>query len=303
MEVPVQNSIQTNGTLINTEWAGFFKKHDFAVGISFDGINNDKYRQSGAKTQEAFDIMRSEGAKFGCLAVVADDDYDILKNYRFFAEKQIPVDFNYLFPEGAAKDLPGTGVHAFAKKMNDFFDVWLFDRNGIDVRTFSFYINMSLGGSARICSQASCHTKYIGISPDGELHNCGRASISAYSFGNIRDVDSTGDIFSSQGAMDLIRGSIERRNKCRQSCEFYDICQGGCADCAAWDKGLENIPETTCILFRTVYSHVRDRFRSIMEEHIPLSELNPAVKRILSGKYIRFDPSVMDELAAEYIQL
>ncbi len=301
--IPIENSIQTNGTLITKEFADLFKKNDFKVGISYDGLENDKYRQQGNKVLEAFKLLRKNKVKFGCLAVVADEDYDLLANYKFFAENNIPVDFNYLFPEGEAKKLSGVKAKAFADKMCELFDYWLYDKKGVDVRTFSFYLNTSIGGCARVCANSSCHGKYLGLCPDGTLQNCGRDSVSAYPFVNVMDIDNINQAFASKGAIDLFKGSIARRNKCKESCELYSVCQGGCADCAIWDSGLENIPESSCIIFKTLYAKIRDTFKEVMEKKIPLTDLNPSIKYVLSSKFIRFDASLKGTLAGDYLQL
>ena len=56
-------TIQTNGTLLDEEWAAFFKEHDFLVGISIDGPQelHDAYRVNKGGKGSFDQVMRGLG--------------------------------------------------------------------------------------------------------------------------------------------------------------------------------------------------------------------------------------------------
>lgn len=296
--VRIRNSMQTNGTLLNAEWIEFFKKYDFKIGLSFDGINNDKYRQQTDKTLKTIELMKKKGLKPSCLAVVADDDYDLVENYKYFASLGIPVEFSYLFMEGGAKDLNGLTKEKYVKRYLELVDYWFNDKNGVDVRLIETYIAMAVGSYFRVCTNSSCHGKYLSIAPNGALYNCGRDNMQKYPFGNIDTFSAYKEIYSSQGFNELLKGSIERRKKCKESCEFFEECAGGCADCAASENNLSTPPEFSCYCFRTIYSYVKKKMQEIKDKKISLDQLNPAVKRTLK-RCLSVSESNFDNLIAE----
>ncbi len=89
---PVQNDLQTNGILLDQEWADFLKENHFLVGLSIDGPRelHDRYRvnKGGAPTFDkvmgAADLLRKTGVRFNTLTCVhrfnADRPLDV---YRF----------------------------------------------------------------------------------------------------------------------------------------------------------------------------------------------------------------------------
>ncbi len=299
--VIIENSIQTNGTLIDGEWIRFFKQNKFRIGISFDGIENDKYRSQTQKVLEAMKKLRAAGLDFSCIAVVADDDYDLKANYRYFAGQGINFDFNQVFGEGAAKDMAALKTSEFAKAYNQLFDEWLYDTDGVNVRSFSFYVGLAVGGRFRICTCSSCHMKYLGVTPDGTLYNCGRAGVEAYPFGNIDDFETARQIYTSDGAIALIKGSIERRNKCKKSCEYFDLCGGGCADIAIGEGDLSAMPENYCLFFKTVYSHISQTVRGLFEKNVPLDTLNPAIRTVLAKSLTRMSGPTSNDVSDTYV--
>ncbi len=74
----IENDLQTNGTLLNDEWAVFLKENNFIVGLSCDGPRklHDTYRvtKGGQPTHEkivaAAKLLKKHGVPFNALCVV-----------------------------------------------------------------------------------------------------------------------------------------------------------------------------------------------------------------------------------------
>jgi uncharacterized protein len=74
----IENDLQTNGTLLNEEWAPFLKEHNFLVGLSIDGprILHNHYRvaQNGQSTFDkvmaAATLLKQYKVPFNALCVV-----------------------------------------------------------------------------------------------------------------------------------------------------------------------------------------------------------------------------------------
>ena len=89
---PFQNALQTNGTLLNAEWADFLHKENFLVGISLDGPKeiHDAYRTAvdGRPTHETVEnaavMLKNAGVETNILCTVNNHSVtqpDLLYNY------------------------------------------------------------------------------------------------------------------------------------------------------------------------------------------------------------------------------
>ncbi|WP_394391096.1 anaerobic sulfatase maturase [Shewanella woodyi] len=94
--VTIKNDLQTNGILLNKEWAIFLKQHDFLVGLSIDGPQelHDMYRvtRSGKPTfvlvMAAARILKKYGVQFNALAVINRKNVLYPKEiYRFLTQE------------------------------------------------------------------------------------------------------------------------------------------------------------------------------------------------------------------------
>src|SRR5882762_2970651 len=92
----VEYTFQTNGVLINDEWARFFKENKFLIGLSVDGPQemHDTYRVTKAgngtfkQVMRGFEHLRKQSVDYNILCTVnaANEDHG-REVYRFFRDE------------------------------------------------------------------------------------------------------------------------------------------------------------------------------------------------------------------------
>ena len=91
----IDNTIQTNATMLTDEWCEFFRDNNFLVGVSIDGPQefHDEYRRTATgkptfhKVMQGIRLLNKHNVEWNALAVVNDFNADYpLEFYNFFKE-------------------------------------------------------------------------------------------------------------------------------------------------------------------------------------------------------------------------
>jgi uncharacterized protein len=96
--------VQTNGTLLNGEWAQFFKEHEFTVGVSIDGPqrlhDSQRVSKTGRPTFEStirgINHLVEHGVKGGALCVVSKRTLEVPPDELFFFFHDRKLSWSYL---------------------------------------------------------------------------------------------------------------------------------------------------------------------------------------------------------------
>lgn len=91
----IDNTIQTNATMLTDEWCEFFRENNFLVGVSIDGPQefHDEYRRTATgkptfhKVMQGIRLLNKHNVEWNALAVMNDFNADYpLEFYNFFKE-------------------------------------------------------------------------------------------------------------------------------------------------------------------------------------------------------------------------
>lgn len=260
----ISNTLQTNGTLLNSEWADFFAKNRFLVGISIDGPEyiHDKYRSSKAGTPSFSKVMAGvqtllySGAEFNTLTALTKaseghglEIYQFLKSIGSRYMQFLPVVEKVTYRKNekgkAIKSERPSVVNPYNVE-NDGFGNWSISGIGygrILCDIFDWWVKHDVGQYfvgifdatlARMCGlqPGTCaHSETCGgnlvVEHNGDVYVCDHFVYPEYKLGNIMQ-HNLKDMAESEKA---VRFGIEKRNslpaQCRR-CEWLKLCNGEC---------------------------------------------------------------------------
>lgn len=240
--VRVFNALQTNGYDLDEEWADFFVKNGFLIGLSLDGPAplHDFYRtdNSGEETFKRVirtaEIFKRKGVEFNILSVVtAQGARSIEKTYNFFKKQGfkwlqfIPC----LEPLGESRENESQcmSVKAYADYLIRIFDLWFDDLqkgNYISIRHIDNWLSVLLTGRAENCGMnGRCSIQFV-VEGDGGVYPCDFYVLDEYRMGTVGE-QSFAELANSTAARSFVEASFGVPDECGK-CEFYPLCRNGC---------------------------------------------------------------------------
>lgn len=275
--IQVTNAIQTNGTIIDEEWAEFLAENDFLVGLSLDGpkeihdINRVDKRGTGSyiKIQKTIELFEKYKVQYNILCVVtklvarhAEKIYNYYTKNKFQYLQFIPcLDELGVDPGKNPYSLTPEIYGDFLKKI---FELWYRDfmrGNGISIRMFDNILQMLLGYGSESCDMNGSCSANIVMEADGSVYPCDFYVINKWELGNIKS-NSFDDMLKSENAEAFIkepRGSMEN---C-ENCEFLFICKGGCKRHYETADGNKSEKNYFCKSFKEFYKYSLPGFYEI----------------------------------------
>lgn len=281
----INNSIQSNLTLLTPEMADFFAENNFDISGSYDGTCNDQTRGRSSDILSARQMMIDRQKRCGFIMVVSGLNVDhLIDSYLFFKELDINFSLNlYLDQKGCPIGSLQLDANTAIYRLNELFDYWASDVSGkTHISYFKNILDFILFQKKSLCSFTSCLGRWLGVHFDGSLSPCNRHFPAEYSLGNIYDYNDIGEAFESSGFQLLLQEAIARREKCKK-CEIYDLCNGGCNNVALNENGLKNNGGVSCQILKEVYSHILEFVNSV-SANCHDDELNPLLVDMLKSK-------------------
>ncbi len=319
----IHNTIQTNGTLLNEDFASFFSDNDFLVGISIDGPEDihNKYRKDkgGAPTFDkvirGINLLYRYGVEYNTMTTVnkASEGRGV-EVYRFL--KQLGTRFMQFMPvvehvkyplnasgkpdkkarpfivdpgtEGARISPWSVNAIAFGKFMCDIFDAWVVEDVGqYFVNLFDCTLANWCGVQPGTCVYAETCGGNSVLEHNGDLYSCDHFVYPRYKVGNIFETPLRELMMSAQQS----KFGIDKRGglpfKCAR-CKYFFACHGECPKhrfntTESGETGLNALCDGYFMFFSHVAPYM-DKMKELLEQKMAPAGVIPWARMRMLAK-------------------
>ncbi len=270
----IRNTVQTNATLINNEWAEFFKRCNFHIGVSIDGAEkshnrfrrNNNQEGSFKETVSGIKILQKYDIKVGIIQTVTRENIKYTQeNFNFFFNdlgiKSLGINA-YLDIMGNNKKMIDQSVsnEDFAFFLKSYIDLWLIrDDSTVQIREIDNFIAGIMEKQVTSCNFNGSCTKFFCINYNGKIYSsCDRFSGQQEMFiGNL----------NQESLLEILNQFDKNKCKLRINslpdncifCEWKQVCHNGCT---YHRMGGIDGKYYYCKARKEIFSYLREKIRS-----------------------------------------
>jgi uncharacterized protein len=263
----VLNTLQTNATLIDDEWAEFLRAHDFLVGVSVDGPRamHDAYRvdKGGKPTYDrvvrGLDALKRHGVEWNALTTVNAANGDFGREVYTFLRDELGATYMQLIPiveRVTAELLPlaesgwgeraggrplyrqagdlvtarSVGAEQYGRFLVDVFEEWgRHDVGDVFVPTFDTALAHWLGmHQTGACVHAETCGDAVALEHNGDLYSCDHYVEPEHLLGNITQGRTLLQLVDSPQQRAFGAAKRDTLPAYCRSCDVRFACHGGC---------------------------------------------------------------------------
>ena len=299
-------TIQTNGTLLDEEWAAFFKENGFLVGISIDGSRemHDAYRVNKGgrgsfdQVMRGLEFLREAEVEWNALTTVHARNGDHGREVYRFLRDECQARFIQFIPiiervaEATDGEVPWSswrdrplyeqkgelvtnrsiGAEQYGRFLIEVFEEWVrHDVGKVYVQLFDVTLANWVGEPPGLCVHSETCGLALALEHTGDLYSCDHFVEPRYKLGNIKEHRML-DMVASQQQRQF---GLDKRDTLPQFCLDCDVrfaCHGGCPKdrftrAPDGEAGLNYL----CPSFKAFFHHVEVPMR-FMAERLQVGE-------------------------------
>jgi len=246
-----ENTMQTNGTLLDDEWCEFYKENDFLIGLSLDGPRHlhDAYRVDKGgkptfdKVMRGLRLLQKHGVETNILVTVNRINADHPQELYRFLRDEVGTEWIQFIPVVERTNQNGLnliqlGEHVsersvrpeqFGRFLIQVYDEWVMSDVGkVYVQTIEASVRnwMGLGTSGMCVFDQTCGAGPA-LEHNGDLYSCDHFVEPGYLMGNIEQEH----MIELMGTDQQREFGLDKRDSLPKMCRDCDVrfaCHGEC---------------------------------------------------------------------------